>query len=177
MVVTNLPRNVMKEIIKSLSIKFPDINFEPGRQCSWSPATNTVFYVHNSEYEQCLWALFHELGHALLKHKTYRSDLELLIMERDAWQNAKKISTELGITIDEDHIQDCLDTYRDWLDQRSTCPTCNNNSLSSNYGIYNCFNCKSTWRVTDSRFSRPYRQKLLRNNKTSPVQKTQAMFN
>jgi hypothetical protein len=74
------------------------------------------------------------------------------------WEKAKQLAESLNYTIDPDHIQDCLDTYRDWLYQRSTCPTCTNCSLQTNSRTYACFNCGTNWNVSSSRMCRPYRK-------------------
>ncbi len=71
-----------------------------------------------------MWALLHEAGHAKLNHVTYNSDIELVLLEAIAWNEAETLAKEFNEQIDPDYIQDCLDTYRDWLHQRSTCPRC-----------------------------------------------------
>lgn len=105
------------------------------------------------------WSLLHETGHALLGHTSYVADIELLKLEVAAWDRAKQLAKELGTSIDENHIQDCLDTYRDWLDKRSICPNCGTKSIQTDKGSkYRCFNCHTTWRVSNNRFGRAYRQ-------------------
>ena len=95
----------------------------------------------------------HETGHALLGHANYQADYELIQLEVAAWQEAKQIAKPLKIEIDEDHIQDCLDTYRDWLYKRSICPNCATKSLQQgDFVHYRCFNCHTTWRVSNSLF-------------------------
>jgi hypothetical protein len=74
-----------------------------------------------------------------------------------AWKEAQNIAKKYGQEVDESHIQDCLDSYREWLHVRSTCPNCANHSLQQNSGDYGCFNCGATWRVSPSRFNRCYR--------------------
>jgi hypothetical protein len=111
----------------------------------------------------------------MLGHQTYRSDFELLLLEVAAWDKAKQLAASQGITMDEEHIQDCLDTYRDWLHERSTCPRCGTVSLQASPSEYNCHNCSASWQVSKSRFCRPYR--LSGNqNKKSPDVVTQATF-
>jgi hypothetical protein len=104
------------------------------------------------------WSLLHETGHGLLVHADYQSDLELLHMEVAAWEKAKELGQAFGVQIDPNHIEDCLDTYRDWLHRRSTCPTCGSVSLQHNSTEYHCHNCNAMWQVSSSRFCRPYRQ-------------------
>jgi hypothetical protein len=122
--------------------------------------------------QQAQWALLHETGHALLEHQSYKGDFELLRLEVAAWERAREVAATIShdfspdstpdagmdVTIDEDHIQDCLDTYRDWLYKRSICPTCTTKCLQQDDFVhYRCFNCHTTWRVSSNRFCRAYR--------------------
>lgn len=166
----------MNQLLDSLRLRFPNLRFVKGDQCSWSPSDQTITYTIDSTNSHEVWALFHELAHAALDHKAYTSDIELLLMEVAAWNKAKELAGEYSLEIVEDHIQDCLDTYRDWLDRRSTCPTCSNNALSGDSSMYHCFNCQTIWQVSDSRFCRPYRQKANTKQKTSSVHNTQTTF-
>lgn len=156
----------MKSLLDQLVAEYPDVSFKAGNQFYWSPAKKKITYVAELlEEETGLWALMHELAHADLGHTSYETDFELLMLEVAAWEHAKKLGLRSGQKISDDHIQDCLDTYRDWLDQRSTCPMCGNNSLQQNSQLYRCFNCRSEWRVSSSRFCRPYRLTMAQNKK------------
>ncbi|HET8708991.1 MAG TPA: ImmA/IrrE family metallo-endopeptidase [Candidatus Saccharimonadales bacterium] len=146
------------DIIETLQERFPHLTFHEAELFSWSPETKEVFYDATKPVETRIWSLLHETGHALLEHKSYRADLELIKLEIAAWEKAKELADEFDLEIDEDHIQDCLDTYRDWLYQRSVCPRCNNKSLQQeDVTYYQCFNCHTAWKVTPSRFCRAYR--------------------
>lgn len=160
-----------EDLLKQLQNDFGHVSVCSGQHFSWSPATKEVIYKHGNKGSDDLWSLLHEFGHAALGHKNYRSDFELVKLEVDAWQKAKQLATNYGLQIDNDHIQDCLDTYRDWLHRRSVCPTCGCQSLQhDNQPVYECFNCHTTWRVSASRFCRPYRQtKNLSDNSVEPV--------
>jgi hypothetical protein len=109
----------------------------------------------------------HETGHALLEHTAYTSDAELLYLEVAAWKHAELLASMLGVKIDDSHIQQCLDSYRDWLFARSSCPRCLSSSLQTEIDKYECFNCRVQWRVSRSRFCRIYRSTLgsIKNNK------------
>ncbi len=150
----------MRKLIKQLGARYPQLRFVPGTSFYWSPQTQEVFYKDDAKLtEVALWSLLHEAGHALLEHQNYQSDLELVIMESEAWQKATELAAECAVTpIDPDHIQDCLDTYRDWLHRRSACPVCGTKSLQASSVLYSCFNCRSTWQVSAARFCRPYRK-------------------
>ena len=149
----------MKQLLPKLQERFPELRFTPGKQFCWSPESGEVIYKAAAKTEKAPWSLLHETGHALLNHQTYKADFELLQMEIAAWEKAKQLAEEFEIEIDNEHIEDCLDTYRDWLYKRSICPTCTNKSLQQDdYVHYRCFNCHTVWRVTTSRFCRAYRR-------------------
>ena len=151
----------MLPLVKQLASIYPDIAFRAGSKFYWSPETNEVVYNRRLNSLQAQWALLHETSHALLNHKTYHNDFQLVEMEMSAWERAKQLASELNMTeIDENHIQDCLDTYRDWLHQRCLCPTCKTRCLQTTSTLYQCHNCGSEWRVSASRFCRAYRLNL-----------------
>jgi hypothetical protein len=136
----------MQQYISKLQASFPHLKFTAGSQFYWSPETQEIFYNIAADGQKSVWSLLHETGHALLGHATYKADMELLRLE-------------VGLQINEEHIQDCLDTYRDWLYKRSICPSCNTKCLQQgDFVHYRCFNCHTTWRVSSNRFVRTYRR-------------------
>lgn len=148
----------MRKLLAELRAKYPRLKFTPGEQFCWSPETGEVIYNQNASGNHSKWSLLHETGHALLGHKNYHADFELIRMEMAAWRRAKELAADLKLEISEDHIQDCLDTYRDWLHKRSICPSCNNKCLQeADFEHYRCFNCHTVWRVSANRFGRSYR--------------------
>ncbi len=148
----------MNELISRLQTKYPDLKFIPGQQYCWSPESGEIIYKSKARGRASTWSLLHETGHALLNHKTYHADLELLRLEMAAWDKARQLGVELNIVIDEEHVQDCLDTYRDWLYKRSICPNCSAKCLQqSDFTHYRCYNCHKIWRVSANRFGRSYR--------------------
>lgn len=148
----------MEQTINSLRKRFPAIRYREGTIFCWSPKSKEVYFIPSQHSQSAVWSLLHETAHAVLDHVHYHTDFELVRMEVAAWEEAKYIGKDLGITIDEDHIQDCLDTYRDWLCARSVCPHCNTRALQqASLKYYRCFNCHMQWRVTPSRFCRAYR--------------------
>lgn len=155
----------MEKLAANIRQAHPTLKVIEGEAFSWSPASQTITYKPGGQ--QKAWSLFHELAHALLGHKTYETDFELLLLEVAAWERAKELANQYKVAIDEERIQDCIDTYRDWLYQRSSCPTCDNTSLQQNAVTYQCFNCGTTWTVTASRFCRPYRL-TTKQQKTPP---------
>ena len=148
----------MQPLINKLVQRYPDLRFSAGNQFCWSPETGEIIYSQSSDDEHAVWSLLHETGHALLEHAGYQADVELLRLEVDAWKKAHELSESLGVELDDNHVQDCLDTYRDWLYKRSICPSCHTKCLQQDdHAHYRCFNCHTVWRVSSSRFCRSYR--------------------
>lgn len=148
----------MQSTVKILKERYPELQFTAGDQFYWSPETKEIFYNKDATDKTAIWSLLHETGHALLNHTNYSGDFELLQLEIAAWEKARELGKELHIEVSEDHIQDCLDTYRDWLHERSICPNCQTKCLQQDDHLhYRCFNCRTTWSVGASRFCRTYR--------------------
>jgi len=147
----------MEKLIHRIKQDHPGLLINSGRLHCWSPDKGQISYA-KGEHDHSIEGLLHELGHARLDHHGYVSDLELLQKEVEAWQEALCLAGLYGLDLDEDHMQDCLDTYRDWVHKRSICPTCSNTGLQEDEKHYRCLNCGHTWRVTASRFCRPYRR-------------------
>lgn len=151
--------NTISSILPSLVNDFPEINFVSGESFLWSPREQKITYRSNQEVaEHGVWALLHEVSHAVLEHHQYKSDFELIKLESAAWQHAKLLGKQYGVDIDSEHIQDCLDTYRDWLHKRAQCPNCGVVSLQRTDKLYQCFNCKTTWSVPKSPLCRVTRR-------------------
>jgi hypothetical protein len=148
----------MNNLVNNLSKQYPGFTFVPSNIFCWSPKSKSINYISQQlDKKSGTYTLLHELSHALLNHQSYRSDLELIQLEADAWNLATKLGKNYGINVSQNHVQNCLDTYRDWLHQRSTCPKCQTVSAQKNALIYKCFNCSQEWTVTN-RFCRPYRK-------------------
>lgn len=163
MAATTSLNSTTKVFITRLSQDYPKFKFKPGRQEQWSPKTKTITFNPKRTKKELQFSVLHELAHAVLGHSTYRSDFELLKLEAGAWELAAKIGKAYGIIISEDYIQNCLDTYRDWLHRRSACPSCGTHVLQKNPYSYHCFNCGASWQVTSGRFVRPYRKTIGRS--------------
>lgn len=168
----------MKKLIAKLAETYPEITFTQADTFYWNPRKQTVCYDLKDTSAAAEWSLLHELSHGLLGHSDYRTDFELLLMETSAWEKASELQqrfTPKSQPIDEDHIQDCLDTYRDWLHSRSICPTCDQVGLEEQSGQYLCVNCLESWRVSSQRFTRPYRLCSNTKAKTSPASTAKQM--
>lgn len=156
--VISSPGVTMESLLRKLKKDFKELNFERGSSFYWSAKQQRITYtLQSKENSLAVWSLLHEVAHGLLNHIRYDSDFELLLLEVEAWGKAEELAKTYGFTINSDHIQDCLDTYRDWLYQRSSCPACTNCSLQQNSTTYTCFNCGMSWQVSSSRLCRPYR--------------------
>jgi hypothetical protein len=151
--------NSIDNLLPQLKIDFPDLKFVPGEDFHWSPRDNTITYTtHHSIAEHGVWALLHELAHATLGHVQYDNDFDLLKLESATWQKARNLGKKYHIVISSSHIQDCLDTYRDWLHNRSQCPKCGVVSIQRPDNLYQCFNCRTTWKVPQSSSKRPIKR-------------------
>jgi hypothetical protein cdiviTM7_01560 len=98
--------------------------------------------------------LLHEIAHAKLGHRNYQYDIQLIEMERAAWEYAVDTLApkyDLTLSMDDDNIQDSLDSYRDWLHKRSLCPHCSAVGLQTTSSSYKCINCHSEWRVNQAK--------------------------
>ena len=140
----------MKTLLAQLKADHPQLNFVGGDVCRWSPDTQTVVYVDSDQTANVAQVL-HEVGHAQLGHSSYRLDIDLLRMEREAWEKARTIAPDYNLTIDDDTIEDDLDTYRDWLHARSCCPECSATGIQTKHLTYQCMACQTTWRVNEAR--------------------------
>lgn len=152
--------SLQNNTIANIAADYPAISFIEDKTFYWSPADQSVHINSDRLQEESgVWSLLHEIAHSCLGHASYSSDYELLAYEVAAWEKAMELATTYGYTIDEQHVEDCLDSYRDWLYARSTCPTCKLNSLQTAVNTYTCLNCECVWRVSPSRFCRAYRLK------------------
>lgn len=147
----------MKNLVTKLQSNYPGITFSEGTTFRWSPSNRCVTYL-NTGKDTDAWSLLHEVSHAVLNHEVYQSDIELLQKEVAAWHTAVQLADSYGVTIDNDHIEICLDSYRDWIHKRSTCPQCALQGIQKSPEQYLCLNCSHTWVVTSARFCRPYRR-------------------
>lgn len=155
MAVTTTARN---SLLNNLKQALPDIIFAPGEVFRWSAAENTVFYEDITPQNTPL--LLHEAAHGVLGHSQYKYDIDLIKLEREAWSKAVELGEQFKITIDPETIEEALDTYRDWLHLRSTCPTCSNNGLQVETNTYACVVCHQKWHVNDARNCGLKRMKL-----------------
>jgi hypothetical protein len=149
----------MDQLVHRLRRDHPNLVFTTGEAHCWSPERNQIFYAAADEQINVA-GLLHELGHARLGHHSFTSDMDLLQKEVDAWQEAACLGRRYGVAIDQEHIEECLDSYRDWLYHRSHCPKCRATGVQQTVRRYVCLNCSATWEVSGSRMRRSYRRQL-----------------
>jgi hypothetical protein len=125
------------------------VTFSKGDDFRWDHTTKTVYY--RSSGPDTASYLLHEAGHATLDHQSYTDDMALIAMERAAWNEAVALSKQYGIPLSDDTIEDALDSYRDWLHARSTCPNCGSIGMQTSYEVYECLACHTKWKVNEAR--------------------------
>lgn len=161
----NLPAKSKKsefnQLLAEVQQDHPEISFQADNTFRWSAETQTVYYDNGADH--AVWTLLHEVGHVISRHSGYHTDGMLVRMEVEAWYKAKELAEGYEMEIDEDYIQDCIDSYRNWQYKRSMCPVCGQTGLEKPGGNYRCFNCRNTWEVTKNRFCRVYRKQARAN--------------
>lgn len=136
-------------ILKLLKNNYPQFYFEKSDDFLWSSSNNTIYYDNKSENSAVF--LLHELSHALLNHTNYDRDIQLVIMERQAWDYTVKLAPKYNIAISNEMVQSTLDSYRDWMHKRSTCPNCETTGSQIDKYTYKCPACINNWRVNEAR--------------------------
>ena len=124
--------------IAYIKTDFPELTIRDGKKFAFRPP-KTVMVGPEEDFWELL--LLHEVAHAVLRHKTFRLDAERLKMEAAAWDKATELAKIYGIEIDEDFVQNQLDTYRDWLHKKSRCPKCGLTRFQTPDGQYSCPRC------------------------------------
>ena len=133
-------------LLRRLQTDYPQLKFVEGERYLWRPQRQEIHYQRPLDHVQ----LLHELGHAIHNHQTYQLGIELLQMEAEAWQAARKLGRKYNLNIDSTQIDVHLNSYRSWLHQRLRCPTCHLVGLETDPGLdHSCPNCYQKWRVPD----------------------------
>ena len=129
-----------KEFFEKLKGDFPEFRFIEGAKFAFRPP-KTIVLGPLEPFSELL--ALHEVSHAILKHKTFRMDVERLRMESTAWEKARELALQYDIEVNEDLIQDELDTYRDWLHTKSKCKKCGLTRYQTPDGAYHCPRCEN----------------------------------
>ena len=139
----------MSSLLQRLANDYPQFQFVQSDRARWNASEQTIYYTNDQPQT------LHELGHALLGHNTYRQDVELIQIERAAWVKAQQLAPRYGLSIDNDTVEEALDSYRDWLHSRSKCPRCRQTGWQDSHDLtYHCPNCQCVWRASDGRQTR-----------------------
>ncbi len=134
--------------LERLRRDYPELKFRLGKKFMFRPP-RTIYYEspprtalkpeQNSYYLQ----LLHEVGHAVLGHRDFGGDLERVRMERAAWEQARQLCAKYDVYYDADFVESELDTYRDWLHQRSVCKSCGQTRYQAEDRTYHCPFCEN----------------------------------
>ncbi len=126
--------------LERLKVAYPELKFRDGTKFAFRPPKTIVLGPLEPFYELLI---LHEVSHATLKHKSFKMDIERLKMEVDAWEKAKELANRYGVEVNEDLIQNELDTYRDWLHKKSRCPKCGLTRFQTSNRQYHCPRCEN----------------------------------
>ncbi|MBR5389409.1 hypothetical protein IK146_02525 [Candidatus Saccharibacteria bacterium] len=107
--------------LNMLQESYPDYVFKPGRKFLFRPP-KSIYYLESDENFRLL--ILHELAHALLGHYTFDRSLERLQIERDAWAKTRELCQLHSIPYDDNLAETELNTYRDWVHQKTLCKRC-----------------------------------------------------
>ena len=136
----SLPWPVDSELLQQLKKDFPNYRFVHGKKFAFRPPRTIILGAPEPFYGLLT---LHELSHAILGHRTFSLDVERLKMESEAWEKARELALRYDIKIDDDFIQDKLDTYRDWLHLKSKCKKCGLTCYQTDDGTYHCPRCEN----------------------------------
>lgn len=125
-------------LLDRLKVDFPELRFRKGIKFLFRPP-KTIVQGPDEEYADLL--LLHEVGHALSHHVSFRTDIERLKCEREAWEKARELCSAYGVEYLEEVVERELDSYRDWLDKKSRCPGCGLTRFQTPDGVYHCPKC------------------------------------
>ncbi len=127
-------------LLERLEKDYPNFRFRNGKKFAFRPP-RTIVLGPNEPFFELL--ILHEVSHAICKHRDFRTDVERLKMENEAWDKARELARHYDIEINEDLIQEELDTYRDWLHQKSRCPVCGLTRFQTPDSRYHCPRCEN----------------------------------
>lgn len=143
-----LPKNTYAFLSELIS-EFPQFKFTLSNRFKWK-YPKSIYIDVKTPIPPLYFSLqtLHELGHALSNHKDYQTDIKRLKMESEAWERARGLilshpnwKTDYGIFYDEEFAESALDSYRDWLHNRSKCKTCGLTCFQRKNGDWVCPGC------------------------------------
>lgn len=116
-----------REFLGRVKGAYPQFCFKAGRKFMFRPRRTIIYEEIAGEEFKLL--LLHELGHATLGHFSFKTAVERLAKERDAWEKTRELAEGFGVEFDEEMAQGNLDTYREFLHQKTLCPECGLSTL------------------------------------------------
>lgn len=128
-------------LVKKLNEDFPEYRFREGRKFMFRPPRTIILSRTIFDEKVAKMQLLHELGHALSGHFEYKNDIERVKMEREAWGRAAELAEKYQVEYDPGVAEEELDSYRDWLHMRSTCPDCGSTRYVGEDKQYYCPIC------------------------------------
>ena len=129
-----------EQLLKKIQNDYNDLRFVPGVKFAFRPKKTIVVGPKETNMD---FLLLHEVGHALLGHFDFGTDIQRIKMENAAWEKARELAKEYGVEWDEEIAQGELDTYRDWLHKKSRCPECGLTRFQTPDGEYHCPRCEN----------------------------------
>ena len=131
--------------LESIKKSYPDFAFRPGHKFLFRPP-KTIRYIESDENFRLL--LLHELAHAILGHFSFDRSLERLQIERDAWAKTRELCSLYSIPFDEEFAEAELNTYRDWVHQKTLCKHCGLSCLEVSSESLYCPFCQKFYKKT-----------------------------
>lgn len=126
--------------LAKIKSSYPDFKFVTGAKFAFRPPKTIVIGPEEPEDASLL---LHELGHALSLHRDFNTGAKRLKMEVEAWEKARELASQYGIEMDDEMIEGELDTYREWLHQKSRCKKCGLTCFQTPDGSYHCPRCEN----------------------------------
>ena len=127
-------------LTEKLKKDYPDLRFKEGRKFAFRPPRTIVIGPEEPGTELLL---LHEVGHAISGPRDFDVDVKRLKMEVEAWEKARDLANNYGVEFSEEVMETELDSYRDWLHQKSRCPACGLTRFETPDGQYHCPRCES----------------------------------
>lgn len=137
---SKLSSTTSSAFLAQVSSDYPQFNFRASARFRFRPPL-TIYYDPSEDAHFAL-LLLHELAHALLGHFSFASLAERLQCERDAWQKTAQLCKQYRLPYDPVYAEANLDTYRDWLYQKTRCKTCGSTCLELDHNRLFCPFCQ-----------------------------------
>ena len=122
--------------LEKIKSDYPSIRIIRGKRFAFRPPRTVVY-----EEDGPSLLFLHEMGHALIGRFDFRTEVERLKIEALAWEKARELCSLYGVEVDEELIETELDSYRDWLHQKSRCPDCGLTRFQTPDGAFHCPRC------------------------------------